>query len=79
MANKKRVVIVGASGLVGYACVKHFASHSDCDVVVISRKPPAKLGKNTFISLDLTNRDECARVFTSVSDATHLYMQLCTN
>ena len=38
---KKKMLVAGASGLVGFAAVKHFAQLADWDVVGVSRRIPA--------------------------------------
>ena len=35
---KKKVVVAGATGLVGYAAMKRFAAEGDCEVVALSRR-----------------------------------------
>jgi len=37
---KKKMLVAGASGLVGFAAVKHFAQLEDWDVVGVSRRIP---------------------------------------
>ena len=39
MAAKHRILIAGASGVVGAAAVEHFASLPDWQVVALSRRP----------------------------------------
>ena len=48
-----KVLVVGASGVVGYAAVKHFASDAAWQVVGVSRRIPPDLGGATLASLDL--------------------------
>jgi len=72
MAGKK-ILIVGASGLVGTAAVKLFAGSPDWDVVAVSRRAPfVPLGKATHIPVDLLNADQCRDVFGAMSDVTHI-------
>jgi nucleoside-diphosphate-sugar epimerase len=67
----KRVVVAGASGLVGYAALKHFAAASDTDVVALSRRQP--LGVPTgWVPLDLTDAAACRDAAGSLQDVTHL-------
>ena len=54
----KKVLIAGATGLVGYAAMKHFASQRDCDVIALSRRRPDETYGARFLPLDLT--DEAA-------------------
>jgi NAD(P)-dependent dehydrogenase (short-subunit alcohol dehydrogenase family) len=37
---RKQVLIAGASGLVGYAAMRHFGADPDCDVIALSRRAP---------------------------------------
>ena len=62
----------GASGLVGYAAVEHFAQQDDWDVVGVSRRIPDGLEGAEVISVDLTDTARCAEVFGRMSDVTHL-------
>lgn len=72
MAAKKMILIAGASGLVGYAAVRHFSSLDDWDVIAVSRRAPLELGRARFISVDLSNEKQCAEVFGAMTDVTHL-------
>lgn len=69
---KKHVLIAGASGLVGYAALKHFASLSDCEVTAVSRRQPVETFGANFIAADLTDAQACAKIFGSLSGVTHL-------
>jgi nucleoside-diphosphate-sugar epimerase len=55
---RKKVLIAGASGLVGYAALKHFSSVPDCEVLVVSRRPPPETLGARFLALDLTDAGE---------------------
>ncbi len=68
----KKVLIAGASGLVGYAAVRHFAALDDWEVVAISRRIPPTIGRVTFISVDLQDQQRCREVFGQMTDVTHL-------
>ena len=37
---RKTVLVAGASGLVGYAAMKHFAGDTACEVIAVSRRRP---------------------------------------
>ena len=69
---KKHVLIAGASGLVGYAALKHFEALPDCDVTAISRRAPLSKGRARFVSADLTDEKACAALFGDMHDVTHL-------
>ncbi|MGA2411261.1 MAG: SDR family oxidoreductase [Candidatus Binataceae bacterium] len=69
---RKKILIAGASGLVGYAAVRHFASLPDWDVVAVSRRIPDGIERAEFISVDLSDAKRCAQVFGRMTDVTHL-------
>ena len=70
---RKKIVIAGASGLVGGAALARFAQRDDWDVVAISRRPPLMpLGNATHISIDLGNREDCIRSARELSNVTHV-------
>ena len=66
------VLIAGASGLVGFAAAKHFATLPGCKVIAISRRKPEGLDGVELVSVDLTNRAQCTEVFGRMRDVTHL-------
>jgi nucleoside-diphosphate-sugar epimerase len=70
---KKKVIITGASGLVGSAALERFTNRDDWDVVATSRRPPVvPLANATHIPLDLSDKEAAARVFGAMPDATHV-------
>src|SRR5207245_9153083 len=69
---KRKVLVAGASGLVGNAAVRHFAKVPDCTVVAVSRRTPEPVPGAQFISVDLLDRARCAEVFGSMADVTDL-------
>ncbi|MEQ1889755.1 MAG: NAD-dependent epimerase/dehydratase family protein, partial [Alphaproteobacteria bacterium] len=71
MAEQRHVLVAGASGLVGYAAMKHFASLPGCRVTAVSRRRPAETFGARFISVDLTDTQHCAEVFGAMGDVTH--------
>ncbi|MDA1004704.1 MAG: NAD-dependent epimerase/dehydratase family protein [Chloroflexi bacterium] len=71
-SRKKKVLVAGASGLVGHAAVAHFASLPDWEVVAVSRRIPDDLPGATLLSVDLTDAAACERAFGGMSDVTHV-------
>jgi nucleoside-diphosphate-sugar epimerase len=67
-----KIVIVGASGLVGFEAVRHFECLPGWEVVAISRRKPAGIGSAQHISVDLTDAKRCREVFSQLSDVTHV-------
>ena len=72
MSPGSRILIAGASGLVGYAAAKHFASLPEYKTVAVSRRLPEGLDGVELVSLDLLDTGRCAKVFGQMRDVTHL-------
>ena len=69
----KRVLIAGASGLVGYAAARHFATLPGWEAVGVSRRVPAGLPEEAeLLSVDLLDEEACERAFGAMSSVTHL-------
>ena len=60
MADKK-VVVAGATGLVGNAAVRHFGASDGCEVVALSRRKPRELHGARYVQIDLTDPAQCTR------------------
>jgi nucleoside-diphosphate-sugar epimerase len=69
---RKTVLIAGATGLVGYACLKHFAGLADCEVIALSRRRPDNTFGARWYPLDLADAAACAALAPQLSDVTHL-------
>jgi len=69
---RKQVLIAGASGLVGYAAMRHFGSDPDCDVIALSRRAPDDTHGARFLPLDLTDAAACEQLATNLTGVTHL-------
>lgn len=69
---RKKVLVAGASGLVGYAALRRYAREPDCEVVAVSRRHPGETCGARFIAADLTDARQCAALFGSLRDVTHL-------
>ena len=70
--QRKAVLIAGASGLVGYAAMKHFASEPGCEVIAVSRRRPDTTFGARFLPVDLTDRQDCARAVGALGHVTHV-------
>src|SRR6201990_2644674 len=71
MAGKK-VVVAGATGLVGNAALRHFENVGGAEVVALSRRKPRQLYGARHVAVDLTNMAQCAQAATELGGATHL-------
>jgi nucleoside-diphosphate-sugar epimerase len=71
MASKK-VLIAGATGLVGYAAMKHFGSQTDCEVVALSRRQPDDAFGARWRALDLSDQAACRALAPEFAGVTHL-------
>ncbi|MCC7363775.1 MAG: NAD-dependent epimerase/dehydratase family protein [Dehalococcoidia bacterium] len=70
--TKKTVLIAGASGLVGEAAARKFASQPDWDVIGVSRRIPPDLPGVQLQSVDLLDEAACKRAFGAMGHVTHL-------
>ena len=68
----QKVLVAGASGVVGFAAARHFSVLPDWEVVAISRRIPEGLEQAKIISVDLLDGAMCAEVFGATRDVTHL-------
>jgi len=51
----KKVVVAGATGLVGNAALRHFGGAGGCDVVALARRKPRELYGARFVPVDLAD------------------------
>ncbi len=70
MAGKK-VVVAGATGLVGSAALRHFGAGGS-EVVALSRRKPRQLHGARHVALDLTDPARCQQAAAELRGATHL-------
>ena len=68
----KKVVVAGATGLVGNAALRHFGGVSGCEVVALSRRRPRDLHGARHVQADLTDAAQCAGIAPELRGATHL-------
>lgn len=69
---RHKLVVAGASGLVGYAAIRHFMRLPGWEVIGISRRVPAGLEQARIVALDLLDRSRCAAVLGAMRDVTHV-------
>jgi len=68
----EHILIAGATGVVGYASLKHFAGCGDRRVTAVSRRRPLEAFGAEFHSLDLTDAAACRSLAEDLADVTHL-------
>ena len=68
----RKVVVAGATGLVGNAALRHFGGESGCEVVALSRRKPRRLYGARHVPVDLTESAQCAHAAPDLQGATHL-------
>jgi nucleoside-diphosphate-sugar epimerase len=70
---KRKILIAGASGLVGNGALRHFSEQADgWDVVAVSRRLPEGVSKAKLLSVDLLDTERCREIFGQMSDITHV-------
>jgi nucleoside-diphosphate-sugar epimerase len=68
----KKVVVAGATGLVGNAALRHFGQAGGCEVIALSRRKPRELYGARHVPIDLTDPAQCTQAATTLKDTTHL-------
>jgi nucleoside-diphosphate-sugar epimerase len=68
----KTILVAGATGLVGYAAMKHFGREAGAKVIALSRRKPDETFGAEWLSLDLADEAACRTVATRFGDVTHL-------
>jgi nucleoside-diphosphate-sugar epimerase len=67
-----RLLVAGASGLVGSAVLRHFRTLPGWQVVGVSRRRPPGMDEVPILSVDLTDAARCAEVFGALRGVTHV-------
>jgi nucleoside-diphosphate-sugar epimerase len=68
----KKVVVAGATGLVGSAALRHFGAVGGAEVIALSRRKPRELHGARFVAIDLTDAAQCVAAAAEMKGATHL-------
>jgi len=72
MPATKKVLVAGATGLVGRAAMKHFATEPGCEVVALSRRKPDETFGARWLPIDLTDQAACAALTPEFAGVSHL-------
>ena len=67
----KTVLVAGATGLVGYAALKHFVDAPNTEVIAVARRRLPGLTAR-HLALDLTDPDACRNAAETLRNVTHL-------
>ena len=67
----EHILVAGATGLVGFAAMKHFAERG-YKVTALSRRKPFETFGAAHLPLDLTDRAACADALSGMSDVTRI-------
>lgn len=73
MIAKKRMLIVGATGLAGAAAAEHLCGLGEWEVVTLSRRPTRLGSASHHISVDLSDADACREAFRDAPSITHMF------
>ena len=68
---QEHILVAGATGLVGFAAMKHFAERG-YKVTAVSRRKPFETFGARHIPLDLTDRAACTDALSSLGDVTRV-------
>ena len=69
---RKTILVAGATGLVGYAAMKHFGREAGTRVIALSRRRPDETFGAEWLPLDLGNAPSCHAAAAKFRDVTHL-------
>ena len=68
----KTILVAGATGLVGYAAMKHFGREAGTKVIALSRRKPDETFGAEWLPLDLADAAACRAAAARFGDVTHL-------
>ena len=68
----RKVVVAGATGLVGNAALRHFGGAGGAELIALSRRQPRNLYGARHVALDLTDAAQCAVIAPEFKGTTHL-------
>lgn len=69
---RKTILVAGATGLVGYAALKHFGREAGTRVIALSRRKPDETFGAEWLPLDLGDAASCRAAAAKFGDVTHL-------
>jgi nucleoside-diphosphate-sugar epimerase len=72
MTPRKKIMIVGALGMVGRSALEHFERLDDWDIIGVSRRKPDFKTRAEWISVDLRDREDSSSKFATATGVTHI-------
>jgi len=72
MTENRKLLLFGATGVIGRAARAHFKTLEGWTVVSVGRNRPADILAEDFVSLDLLDRDACDAALGALTDITHV-------
>ena len=69
---RKTILVAGATGLVGYAAMKHFGREAGTRIIALSRRRPDVTFGAEWLPLDLGDAPSCHAAAAKFRDVTHL-------
>ena len=70
---QKTALIAGALGVTGRALVQHLSTDPDWSVIALSRRAPDFPTGARFLSVNLLDREDTARMLGGLSEVTHVF------
>lgn len=70
--RKKKLLLVGASGVIGQSILNHFKTLSDWSVLALGRRLPDNCKEEDFVRVDLLNPEACIQSLSPLNDITHI-------
>lgn len=70
--KKKKLLLVGASGVIGQAILAHFKELPNWSVLSVGRRLPPNCHEADFLAVDLLDPMACAKAFSELGDITHI-------
>jgi nucleoside-diphosphate-sugar epimerase len=70
--SDRKIVVAGATGLVGNAALRHFGALDGCELIALSRRKPRELYGARHVPIDLTVAAQCTHAAPELQGATHL-------
>lgn len=70
--KKKKLLLVGASGVIGQSILAHFNQLPGWSVLSVGRRLPPNCPEADFLSVDLLDKAACEQAFSGLRDVTHI-------